>query len=90
MSSSLLISYSLILKALFVQLQTCPAENVEMYFDRGNFFDFTSLGMKLQRLTGNIEFINVSFHYPSRPTESKLFRMDISSNVRYGCTGEIM
>ncbi|KAI9111464.1 hypothetical protein K1719_017154 [Acacia pycnantha] len=119
---------------------------------------FHTKGMKLQRLTGNIEFINVSFHYPSRPTvsvvqhvnfavrpgevvamaglsgsgkstlvnlllhlyeptngqilidgvplnelditwwrerigfvgqEPKLFRMDISSNIRYGCTREI-
>ncbi|KAF7829311.1 ABC transporter B family member 26, chloroplastic isoform X1 [Senna tora] len=115
-------------------------------------------GVKLQRLMGHVEFINVSFHYPSRPSasvvqyvsfvvhpgevvaivglsgsgkstlvnlllrlyeptngqilidgyplkelditwwrerigyvgqEPKLFRMDISSNIRYGCTRDI-
>ncbi|KHN00394.1 ABC transporter B family member 26, chloroplastic [Glycine soja] len=115
-------------------------------------------GVTLQRLTGRIEFLNVSFHYPSRPTvsvvqhvnfvvypgevvaivglsgsgkstlvnlllrlyeptngqiliddiplkdldimwwrervgfvgqEPKLFRMDISSNIRYGCTQDV-
>nr|KYP66287.1 hypothetical protein KK1_012575 [Cajanus cajan] len=115
-------------------------------------------GIKLQMLTGRIEFLNVSFHYPSRPTvsvvqhvnfvvhpsevvaivglsgsgkstlvnlllrlyeptngqiliddipikdldikwwrerigfvgqEPKLFRMDISSNIRYGCTRDV-
>ncbi|KAL5122495.1 ABC transporter B family member 26, chloroplastic [Glycine soja] len=115
-------------------------------------------GVTLQRLTGRIEFLNVSFHYPSRPTvsvvqhvnfvvypgevvaivglsgsgkstlvnlllrlyeptngqiliddiplkdldimwwrervgfvgqEPKLFRMDISSNIRYGCTRDV-
>jgi len=25
-------------------------------------------GVKLQSLTGHIEFVNVSFHYASRPT----------------------
>ncbi|WVZ11139.1 hypothetical protein V8G54_015669 [Vigna mungo] len=114
----------------------------------------SNIGIKLQRLMGCIEFLNVSFHYPSRPTvsvvqhvsfavhpgevvaivglsgsgkstlvnlllrlyeptngqilvddipiqdldimwwrerigfvgqEPKLFRMDISSNIRYGC-----
>ncbi|RXH79766.1 hypothetical protein DVH24_040913 [Malus domestica] len=113
---------------------------------------------KLQRLVGHVEFVNVSFHYPTRPTvsvlqnvsllvkpnevvaivglsgsgkstlvnlllrlyeptngqilidgfplqdldvmwwrerigfvgqEPKLFRMDISSNIRYGCTRDI-
>ncbi|KAF2301695.1 hypothetical protein GH714_028696 [Hevea brasiliensis] len=119
---------------------------------------FISKGLKLQRLVGQIEFVNVSFYYPSRaaipvlqhvnlsvhpgqvvaivglsgsgkstlvnlllrlyePTngqilidgfplreldikwfrerigyvgqEPKLFRMDISSNIRYGCTSDI-
>ncbi|OAY32518.1 ABC transporter B family member 26, chloroplastic isoform X1 [Manihot esculenta] len=119
---------------------------------------FTSKGLKLQRLVGQIEFVNISFYYPSRaaipvlqhvnlsvhpgqmvaivglsgsgkstlvnlllrlyePTngqilidgfplreldikwlrerigyvgqEPKLFRMDISSNIRYGCTRDI-
>ncbi|KDP26656.1 hypothetical protein JCGZ_17814 [Jatropha curcas] len=119
---------------------------------------FTSKGLKLQRLMGNIEFVNLSFHYPARaevpvlqhvkisvlpgevvavvglsgsgkstlvnlllrlyePTngqilidgfslkeldikwfrerigyvgqEPKLFRMDISSNIRYGCPRDI-
>ncbi|KAF1861699.1 hypothetical protein Lal_00026117 [Lupinus albus] len=116
------------------------------------------LRVKLQSLTGQIEFLNISFHYPSRPTvpvvqlvnfvvhpsevvaivglsgsgkstlvnlllrlyeptngqilidgiplknldvtwwrerigyvaqEPKLFRMDISSNIRYGCTRDV-
>ncbi|KAF3431202.1 hypothetical protein FNV43_RR25932 [Rhamnella rubrinervis] len=119
---------------------------------------FISKGLKLQRLTGHIDFVNVSFHYPSRPAapvlqnvsislhpnevvafvglsgsgkstmvnlvlrlyeptsgqilvdgyslreldvmwwrervgyvgqEPKLFRMDISSNIRYGCTRRV-
>ncbi|XP_038712841.1 ABC transporter B family member 26, chloroplastic isoform X3 [Tripterygium wilfordii] len=119
---------------------------------------FKSTGVKLQRLIGHVEFVNVSFHYSSRPTvpvlqhvsifvdpgevvaivglsgsgkstlvnlllrlyeptsgqiaidgipikdldikwlreiigfvgqEPKLFRMDISSNIRYGCTRDI-
>ncbi|XP_020216424.1 ABC transporter B family member 26, chloroplastic isoform X1 [Cajanus cajan] len=119
---------------------------------------FIERGIKLQMLTGRIEFLNVSFHYPSRPTvsvvqhvnfvvhpsevvaivglsgsgkstlvnlllrlyeptngqiliddipikdldikwwrerigfvgqEPKLFRMDISSNIRYGCTRDV-
>ncbi|KAH1058599.1 hypothetical protein AAZX31_02G037000 [Glycine max] len=119
---------------------------------------FIERGVTLQRLTGRIEFLNVSFHYPSRPTvsvvqhvnfvvypgevvaivglsgsgkstlvnlllrlyeptngqiliddiplkdldimwwrervgfvgqEPKLFRMDISSNIRYGCTQDV-
>ncbi|CAN6550799.1 unnamed protein product [Malus baccata var. baccata] len=119
---------------------------------------FISKGSKLQRLVGHVEFVNVSFHYPTRSTvsvlqnvclsvkpnevvaivglsgsgkstlvnlllrlyeptngqilidgfplqdldvmwwrerigyvgqEPKLFRMDISSNIRYGCTRDI-
>ncbi|XP_050205767.1 ABC transporter B family member 26, chloroplastic isoform X2 [Mercurialis annua] len=119
---------------------------------------FLSKGLKLQRLTGHIEFVNISFHYPSREEvpvlqhvnlsvhpgevvaivglsgsgkstlvnlllrlyepsngqilidgfalkeldikwlrerigyvgqEPKLFRMDISSNIRYGCPQDI-
>ncbi|KAL5759895.1 hypothetical protein ACOSQ2_018733 [Xanthoceras sorbifolium] len=119
---------------------------------------FISKGKKLQRLMGRIDFVNVSFHYSSRPTapvlqnvsiavtpgevvaivglsgsgkstlvnlllrlyeptngqilidgfplkeldikwvrerigfvgqEPKLFRMDISSNIKYGCTRDI-
>ncbi|KAL1355381.1 hypothetical protein HN51_007436 [Arachis hypogaea] len=119
---------------------------------------FTERGVKLQGLMGQIEFLNVSFRYPSRPTvsvvqhvnfvvhpsevvaivglsgsgkstlvnlllrlyeptsgqilvdgipikdfdimwwrgrigyvgqEPKLFRMDISSNIRYGCTRDV-
>ncbi|KAH1260148.1 ABC transporter B family member 26, chloroplastic [Glycine max] len=121
-------------------------------------FSFNILYHSTQRLTGRIEFLNVSFHYPSRPTvsvvqhvnfvvypgevvaivglsgsgkstlvnlllrlyeptngqiliddiplkdldimwwrervgfvgqEPKLFRMDISSNIRYGCTRDV-
>ncbi|ESR59825.1 hypothetical protein CICLE_v10014634mg [Citrus x clementina] len=29
---------------------------------------FLSEGVKLQRLMGHVQFVNVSFHYPSRPT----------------------
>ncbi|XP_059445534.1 ABC transporter B family member 26, chloroplastic [Corylus avellana] len=119
---------------------------------------FISKGLKLRRLLGHIEFVNVSFHYSSRPTvhvlqhvsisvhpsevvaivglsgsgkstlvnlllrlyeptngqilidgtplkeldimwwrerigfvgqEPRLFRMDISSNIRYGCTRDV-
>ncbi|KAF5203572.1 Abc transporter b family member 26 protein [Thalictrum thalictroides] len=98
-----------------------------------------SKGMKLERLRGHIEFVNVSFRYSSRETvglsgsgkstlvnlllrlyeptcgqilidgfpleeldikwfreqigyvgqEPRLFRMDVSSNIRYGCTRAI-
>ncbi|CAJ1931362.1 unnamed protein product [Sphenostylis stenocarpa] len=123
-----------------------------------NLMQSVGARIKLQRLTGHIEFLNVSFHYPSRPTvsvvqhvsfavhpsevvaiiglsgsgkstlvnlllrlyeptdgqiliddipikdldivwwrerigyvgqEPKLFRMDISSNIRYGCTRDV-
>lgn len=100
---------------------------------------FTSVGLKLQQLTGHIDFMNVSFCYPTRPEvglsgsgkstivslllrlyeptsgeilidgislkgldvkwlresigyvgqEPRLFRMDISSNIRYGCPKDV-
>ncbi|CAL0331535.1 unnamed protein product [Lupinus luteus] len=122
------------------------------------FYELCFKRVKLQSLTGQIEFLNISFHYPSRPTvpvvqlvnfvvhpsevvaivglsgsgkstmvnlllrlyeptngqilidgiplknldvkwwrerigyvgqEPKLFRMDISSNIRYGCTRDV-
>ncbi|XP_028783965.1 ABC transporter B family member 26, chloroplastic isoform X2 [Neltuma alba] len=134
------------------------SEKVFHLMDLSPSSQFRAKGVKLQRLLGNIEFINVSFHYPSRPMvsvvrhvnfavrpgevvaiaglsgsgkstlvnlllrlyeptngqilvdgvplkeldimwwreriafvgqEPKLFRMDISSNIRYGCTREI-
>ncbi|XP_014520721.1 ABC transporter B family member 26, chloroplastic isoform X2 [Vigna radiata var. radiata] len=130
------------------------SEKVFHLMDLSPSSQFTERGIKLQRLMGCIEFLNVSFHYPSRPTvsvvqhvsfavhpgevvaivglsgsgkstlvnlllrlyeptngqilvddipiqdldimwwrerigfvgqEPKLFRMDISSNIRYGC-----
>uniref|UniRef100_A0A803L0S2 ABC transporter B family member 26, chloroplastic n=1 Tax=Chenopodium quinoa TaxID=63459 RepID=A0A803L0S2_CHEQI len=100
---------------------------------------FISEGLKLQKLTGHIDFVDVSFSYPTRPEvglsgsgkstivnlllrlyeptggeilidgfplkkldaqwlrarmgyvgqEPRLFRMDISSNIRYGCPREV-
>uniref|UniRef100_A0A803M758 ABC transporter B family member 26, chloroplastic n=1 Tax=Chenopodium quinoa TaxID=63459 RepID=A0A803M758_CHEQI len=100
---------------------------------------FVSEGLKLQKLTGHIDFVDVSFSYPTRPEvglsgsgkstivnlllrlyeptggeilidgfplkkldaqwlrarmgyvgqEPRLFRMDISSNIRYGCPREV-
>ncbi|KAK7407222.1 hypothetical protein VNO78_08948 [Psophocarpus tetragonolobus] len=134
------------------------SEKVFHLMDLSPSSQFMERGEKLQRLTGRIEFKNVSFHYPSRPTvsvvqhvnfvvhpsevvaivglsgsgkstlvnlllrlyeptngqiliddipingldtmwwrerigfvgqEPKLFRMDISSNIRYGCTRDV-
>lgn len=134
------------------------SEKVFNLMDLSPSSQFITEGMKLQSLTGHIEFVNVSFHYPSRPTvhvvqhvnfvvnpsevvaivglsgsgkstlvnlllrlyeptsgqilidgvphkdldvmwwrerigyvgqEPKLFRMDISSNIRYGCTRDV-
>ncbi|KAK7307246.1 hypothetical protein VNO77_40133 [Canavalia gladiata] len=134
------------------------SEKVFHLMDLSPSNQFTERGVKLQRLTGHIEFLNVSFHYASRPTvsvvqhvnivvhpsevvaivglsgsgkstlvnlllrlyeptngqilidgiplkdldimwwrerigfvgqEPKLFRMDISSNIRYGCTRDV-
>ncbi|KAK7252408.1 hypothetical protein RIF29_36329 [Crotalaria pallida] len=134
------------------------SEKVFHLMDLASSSQFITRGVKLQSLTGQIEFLNVSFHYPSRPTvsvvqlvnfvvhpsevvaivglsgsgkstlvnlllrlyeptngqilidgiplknldvewwrekigyvgqEPKLFRMDISSNIRYGCTREV-
>lgn len=31
-------------------------------------------GSKLQRLVGHVEFVNVSFHYPTRPTVYSLYK----------------
>ncbi|KAJ8438537.1 hypothetical protein Cgig2_024626 [Carnegiea gigantea] len=39
---------------------------------------FTSGGLKLQQLTGNIDFVNVSFHYPTRPEVPVLQGLNIS------------
>lgn len=39
---------------------------------------FTSGGLKLQQLTGNIDFVNVSFHYPTRPEVPVLQDLNIS------------
>ncbi|KAL0539071.1 hypothetical protein IC582_023248 [Cucumis melo] len=39
---------------------------------------FVSQGTKLQRLSGHIEFLDVSFSYPSRPTVSVLQRVSLS------------
>ncbi|KAL3036729.1 hypothetical protein AAZX31_01G025300 [Glycine max] len=134
------------------------SEKVFHLMDLSPSSQFIERGVKLQRLTGCIEFLNVSFHYPSRPMasvvqhvnfvvhpgevvaivglsgsgkstlvnlllrlyeptngqiliddiplkdldimwwrerigfvgqEPKLFRMDISSNIRYGCTQDV-
>ncbi|CAL5421281.1 unnamed protein product [Camellia sinensis] len=134
------------------------SEKVFRLMDLSPSDQFLALGLKLQRLMGRIEFVNVSFYYPSRPTvpvlknvnlsvhpneviaivglsgsgkstlvnlllhlyeptsgqilidgfplkdldikwlrerigyvgqEPRLFRMDVSSNIRYGCTRDI-
>ncbi|XP_024023943.1 ABC transporter B family member 26, chloroplastic isoform X2 [Morus notabilis] len=121
------------------------SEKVFQLMDLSPSDQFISKGSKLQKLKGQIDFVNVSFHYPSRPTvpvlqrvglsgsgkstlvnlllrlyeptsgeilidgfslreldimwwrerigyvgqEPKLFRMDISSNIRYGCTRKV-
>ncbi|XP_054823571.1 ABC transporter B family member 26, chloroplastic-like isoform X2 [Prosopis cineraria] len=134
------------------------SEKVFHFMDLLPSSQFIARGVKLQRLMGHVDFINISFHYPSRPTvpvvqhvsfsvhpgevvaivglsgsgkstlvnlllrlyeptngqilidgyplkeldvmwwrertgyvgqEPKLFRMDISSNIRYGCTRDI-
>ncbi|KAE9607064.1 putative peptide-transporting ATPase [Lupinus albus] len=133
-------------------------EKVFNLMDLTSSSQYIARGVKLQSLTGQIEFLNISFHYPSRPTvpvvqlvnfvvhpsevvaivglsgsgkstlvnlllrlyeptngqilidgiplknldvtwwrerigyvaqEPKLFRMDISSNIRYGCTRDV-
>ncbi|XP_019424169.1 PREDICTED: ABC transporter B family member 26, chloroplastic-like [Lupinus angustifolius] len=134
------------------------SEKVFHLMDLTSSSQFIARGVKLQSLTGQIEFLNISFHYPSRPTvpvvqlvnfvvhpsevvaivglsgsgkstlvnlllrlyeptngqilidgiplknmdviwwrerigyvgqEPKLFRMDISSNIRYGCARDV-
>ncbi|CAL5418877.1 unnamed protein product [Camellia sinensis] len=134
------------------------SEKVFRLMDLSPSDQFLAQGLKLQRLMGRIEFVNVSFYYPSRPTvpvlknvnlsvhpneviaivglsgsgkstlvnillhlyeptsgqilidgfplkdldikwlrerigyvgqEPRLFRMDVSSNIRYGCTRDI-
>ncbi|XP_019420349.1 PREDICTED: ABC transporter B family member 26, chloroplastic-like [Lupinus angustifolius] len=134
------------------------SEKVFHLMDLASSSQFIARGVKLQSLTGQIEFLNISFHYPSRPTvpvvqlvnfvvhpsevvaivglsgsgkstlvnlllrlyeptngqilidgiplknldvkwwrerigyvgqEPKLFRMDISSNIKYGCTRDV-
>ncbi|XP_058776319.1 ABC transporter B family member 26, chloroplastic isoform X2 [Vicia villosa] len=134
------------------------SEKVFNLMDLSPSSQFITEGMRLQSLTGHLEFVNVSFHYSSRPTvsvvqhvnfvvnpsevvaivglsgsgkstlvnlllrlyeptsgqilidgvphkdldvmwwrerigyvgqEPKLFRMDISSNIRYGCTRDV-
>ncbi|KAK9903879.1 hypothetical protein M0R45_000850 [Rubus argutus] len=134
------------------------SEKVFQLMDLLPSYQFISKGSKLQNLVGHVEFVNTSFHYPSRPTvpvlqnislsvkpnevvaivglsgsgkstlvnlllrlyeptngqilidgfslqeldvmwwrerigfvgqEPKLFRTDISSNIRYGCTRDI-
>ncbi|XVE67870.1 hypothetical protein DITRI_Ditri09bG0022600 [Diplodiscus trichospermus] len=39
---------------------------------------FLSKGVKPQRVTGNIQFVNVSFHYPSRTTVPILDQLNLS------------
>ncbi|KAH9790933.1 ABC transporter B family member 26 [Citrus sinensis] len=39
---------------------------------------FLSEGVKLQRLMGHVQFVNVSFHYPSRPTGGGLGVLEAS------------
>ncbi|KAK2374289.1 ABC transporter B family member 26, chloroplastic [Trifolium repens] len=134
------------------------SEKVFNLMDLSPSSQFITRGIKLQSLMGHLEFVNVSFHYPSRPTvsvvkhvnfvvnpgevvaivglsgsgkstlvnlllrlyeptsgqilvdgvphkdldvmwwrerigyvgqEPKLFRMDIRSNIKYGCTRDV-
>uniref|UniRef100_A0A0R0L5L1 ABC transmembrane type-1 domain-containing protein n=1 Tax=Glycine max TaxID=3847 RepID=A0A0R0L5L1_SOYBN len=46
------------------------SEKVFHLMDLSPSSQFIERGVKLQRLTGCIEFLNVSFHYPSRPMAS--------------------
>ncbi|KAK9225038.1 hypothetical protein WN943_010079 [Citrus x changshan-huyou] len=39
---------------------------------------FLSEGVKLQRLMGHVQFVNISFHYPSRPTGGGLGALEAS------------
>lgn len=43
---------------------------------------FLSEGMKLQKLVGHIQFVNVSFHYPSRITEPILNHVNLSMQAK--------
>ncbi|XP_047267742.1 ABC transporter B family member 26, chloroplastic isoform X5 [Capsicum annuum] len=90
------------------------SEKVFQLMDLGPSGQFIDKGGKLEGLAGLIEFVNVSFYYPSRVKvglsgsgkstlvnlllrlyepisgqEPRLFRMDISSNIRYGCSRDV-
>ncbi|GAB4829234.1 ABC transporter B member 26, chloroplastic, variant 2 [Ancistrocladus abbreviatus] len=54
------------------------SEKVFLLMDLMPSDQFISEGLKLQRLTGHIDFINVSFYYPSRPTVPVLQHVNIS------------
>ncbi|XP_069148401.1 ABC transporter B family member 26, chloroplastic isoform X2 [Solanum lycopersicum] len=115
------------------------SEKVFQLMDLGSRDKFIDKGAKLEGLAGRIEFVNISFYYPSRVEvglsgsgkstlvnlllrlyepisgqisidgypirdlnikwlrerigyvgqEPRLFRMDISSNIRYGCSRDV-
>nr|KJB33841.1 hypothetical protein B456_006G033600 [Gossypium raimondii] len=48
----------------------------DQFLSKGNFHHMTCL--KLQRLMGNIQFVNVSFHYPSRISVPILDRLNLA------------
>ncbi|KAJ1394526.1 P-loop containing nucleoside triphosphate hydrolase [Sesbania bispinosa] len=56
------------------------SEKVFHLMDLSPSSQFIARGIKLQRLTGQIEFLNVSFHYPSRPTVSVVQHVDFFVN----------
>ncbi|KAI8533631.1 hypothetical protein RHMOL_Rhmol10G0024300 [Rhododendron molle] len=64
-------------------LQTVGAtENVFQLMNLMPSDQFLSNGMKLQRLMGKIEFVNVSFYYPSRLTVPVLEHLNISVRAK--------
>ncbi|XP_058188176.1 ABC transporter B family member 26, chloroplastic-like [Rhododendron vialii] len=64
-------------------LQTVGAtENVFQLMNLMPSDQFLSKGMKLQRLMGKIEFVNVSFYYPSRLTVPVLEHLNISVRAK--------
>ncbi|KAL1550818.1 ABC transporter B member 26, chloroplastic [Salvia divinorum] len=54
------------------------SEKVFHLIDLSPCDQFTAKGLKLQKLIGRIEFVDVSFHYPSRPSLSILQNFNLT------------